>query len=104
MVGGEQAILSFEEFPNVALSRTYCVDSTVADSACSSTAYLGGVKGPLSTIGVTAAVKLKQCDGQLDPNNHVSSILQWAQEAGKATGVITTNRFDKASFSLNYFS
>ena len=25
--------------------------STVADSACSSTAYLGGVKGPISTIG-----------------------------------------------------
>ena len=26
--GGEQAVLSFEEFPNLALSRTYCVDST----------------------------------------------------------------------------
>ena len=26
--GGEQAVLSFEEFPHLALSRTYCVDST----------------------------------------------------------------------------
>ena len=40
--GGEQATLSFEEFPHLALSRTYCVDSIVADSACSATAYLGG--------------------------------------------------------------
>jgi len=97
MVGGEQAILSFEEFPYVALSRTYCVDSTVADSACSATAYLGGVKGPLSTIGVTAAVKYGECGGQRDPNNQVSSILEWAQQAGKATGVVTTNRITDAS-------
>ena len=29
--GGEQAVLSFEEFPHLALSRTYCVDSTGND-------------------------------------------------------------------------
>ena len=55
--GGEQAELSFEQFPNVALSKTYCVDSIVADSACSATAYLGGVKGNLATIGLSAAAR-----------------------------------------------
>ena len=41
MTGG----LRFEDFPHLALVRTYCADHTVADSACSATAYLGGVKG-----------------------------------------------------------
>ena len=57
--GGEQASLSFEEFPHLALSRTYCVDSIVADSACSATAYLGGVKGNRATIGLSAAGRYK---------------------------------------------
>ena len=41
MTGG----LRFEDFPHLALVRTYCADHTMADSACSATAYLGGVKG-----------------------------------------------------------
>ena len=57
--GGEQASLSFEEFPHLALSKTYCVDSIVADSACSATAYLGGVKGNRATIGLSAAGRYK---------------------------------------------
>jgi len=97
MLGGEQAILSYEEFPHFAMSRTYCVDSTVADSACSATAYLGGVKGNIGTIGVSAAVKYKECSGQQDTNNHVSSIMDWAREAGKATGLVTTNGIVDAS-------
>lgn len=36
-VGGEKSSLSFEEFPFVAMSKTYCVDKNVADSACSAT-------------------------------------------------------------------
>lgn len=36
-IGGEEKSLSFEEFPYVAMSKTYCVDKQVADSACSAT-------------------------------------------------------------------
>lgn len=36
-LGGEEKSLSFEEFPYVAMSKTYCVDQQVADSACSAT-------------------------------------------------------------------
>ncbi|KAF4524079.1 hypothetical protein B566_EDAN013971, partial [Ephemera danica] len=44
---------------NEKLARnTYCVDTMVADSACSATAYLCGVKANKATIGVTAAVIL----------------------------------------------
>jgi len=95
--GGEQSSLSFEEFPHVALSKTYCVDSIVADSACSATAYLGGVKGNRATIGLSAAGRYKNCDTQLDTNNHVSTIMDWAQAAGKATAVVSTNGITDAS-------
>lgn len=35
---GEETELSFEKFPYVGLSKTFCVDKQVADSACSATA------------------------------------------------------------------
>lgn len=63
-----------------------------ADSACSATAYLGGVKGNLGTIGVTAAVKFDDYIGESNTSNHVASVLSWAQKAGKATGIVTTTR------------
>lgn len=36
-VGGEKSSLSFEEFPYVSMTKTYCVDKQVADSACAAT-------------------------------------------------------------------
>ena len=100
--GGERASLAFETFPEAALCRTYCVDSTVADSACSATAYLGGVKANIGTLGVTAAVKYKQCSGQNDPESSVSSLLSWAQSAGLATGLVTTTKVTHASPAAAY--
>lgn len=100
--GGESSALSFERFPYSALSKTYCVDSQVADSACSSTAYLSGVKANLGTIGVTAAVPRSDCKASLKPENQVNSILRWAQDAGKRTGIVTTTRVTHASPSGTY--
>ena len=59
--------------------QTYCVDSQVADSACSATAYLGGVKTNIGTIGVTGHVKVDDCDAMNNASNRVSSILKWSQ-------------------------
>ncbi|CAG7733825.1 unnamed protein product [Allacma fusca] len=100
--GGEEAQLHFETFPNLGISKTYCTDSQVADSACSATAYLGGVKTNIGTTGVSSAVTRGVCEGQMDTANHVSSILAWAQAAGKSTGVVTTTRITDASPSGNY--
>ncbi|KAL0275004.1 UNVERIFIED_CONTAM: hypothetical protein PYX00_002998 [Menopon gallinae] len=94
---GEDTFLSFEEFPFVGLSRTYCVDTQVADSACSATAYLGGVKGNIGTIGVNGRVKKQDCDASLLPSNRVDSIAAWAQKAGKSAGLVTTARVTHAS-------
>lgn len=67
--------------------QTYCVDKQVADSACSATAYLCGIKANYGTIGVTGSVPRKDCATSADPEHHVTSIASWAQKAGKATGI-----------------
>lgn len=79
------------------VSQTYCVDSQTADSACSATAYLGGVKANIATIGVTAAVELNDCDEMIKEENHVHSIARWSQEVGKRTGIVTTSTVTDAS-------
>lgn len=58
----------------------------MADSACSATAYLTGVKANYATLGVTAAVQLGDCMAENNTANHVDSIIAWAQAQGKATG------------------
>ncbi|XP_058178314.1 membrane-bound alkaline phosphatase-like [Anopheles ziemanni] len=99
---GEESMLSFEEFPDVGLVKTYCVDKQVADSACTATAYLCGVKANYATIGVTAAVNFSNCAAGNDRRNHVQSIMAWAQAAGKATGIVTTTRVTHASPAGTY--
>ncbi|XP_075217519.1 alkaline phosphatase-like [Lycorma delicatula] len=99
---GENAKLSFENFPYTGLSKTYCVDKQVADSACTSTAYLGGVKANYGTLGVRATVTRGNCSLSNDPENHVHSILMWAQEAGKGTGLVTTANITDASPAGGY--
>jgi alkaline phosphatase len=76
---GEEASLHMDTFPYTGCSKTYCANSQVADSACSSTAYLGGVKGNYATLGVTPAVQKGDCFAQSREENQVSSVLAWAQ-------------------------
>lgn len=77
--------------------QTYCVDKQTADSACSATAYLCGVKANFETIGVTAAVQRDNCSAAQLPENRVDSLIAWAQARGKRTGVVTTTRITHAS-------
>lgn len=78
------------------------MDKQVADSACSATAYLTGVKGNYGTIGLTAAVARNDCEAGNKRSNQVSSILQWAQRAGKGTGLVTTTRITHATPTGTY--
>ncbi|XP_075150219.1 membrane-bound alkaline phosphatase-like [Haematobia irritans] len=94
---GEEESLCLDNFPYTGLSKTYCLNSQVADSSCSATAYLGGVKGNIVTIGVNGNVDFNNCTASRDPNNQVSSIAVWAQKAGKSTGFITTTTLTHAS-------
>jgi len=96
-LGGEEVKLSFEEFPYTANSKTYCVDKQVADSACTSTAYLTGVKAMGSTIGLNAQATRRNCADSMDTTKHTESIGSWAMNAGKEVGFVTTTRVTHAS-------
>jgi len=74
----------------------------VADSACSATAYLCGVKTNIGTIGVTSKVHLGDCPSSIPDEHQVTSIMQWAQWAGKATGIVTNTRVTDASPAGSY--
>ncbi len=51
----------------------------MADSACSATAYLCGVKGNIDTIGVDANVQVKDCEAMNNEAFHPTSVMSWAQ-------------------------
>ena len=57
---GEENVLSWENFPWTALSKTYNVDEQVADSAGTATAFLGGVKTAAGKQVITCQVALKR--------------------------------------------
>ncbi|XP_023212014.1 alkaline phosphatase, tissue-nonspecific isozyme-like isoform X2 [Centruroides sculpturatus] len=99
---GEEQFLAFEKFPYVSLVKTYALDKQVADSANTATAYLCGVKANFGTLGVNGRVKFEDCQASKDVSNHVTSILEWAQNAGKSTGFITTTRVTHASPAALY--
>ncbi|XP_017781185.1 PREDICTED: membrane-bound alkaline phosphatase-like [Nicrophorus vespilloides] len=101
---GEENYLSFEEFPYTGLSKTYCVDTQVADSACSATAYLCGIKANMGTIGVTGSVPYSECEPSKNESTHVTSIGRWSQLKNKRTGLVTTTRVTHASPSGVYAS
>lgn len=65
-----------------------------------------GVKANAGTIGVNAKVPYAHCKAGLDKSTHTSSIAEWAMNAGKWAGLITTTRLTDASpsGSLVFFS
>ncbi|XP_017066483.1 membrane-bound alkaline phosphatase [Drosophila eugracilis] len=97
LLGDSAEQVYFDRFPYTGFSKTYCVNRQVADSACTATAYLGGVKGNYGTIGVNANVPRYSCNGAANEEDRVLSIAQWAQAAGKDAGFVTTARVTHAS-------
>lgn len=69
----------------------------VADSACSATAYLHGVKANYGTIGFNAKTERSDCNAFLNPATRTQSLAKWAQDQGMATGLVTTSRITHAT-------
>ncbi|KAL8591147.1 hypothetical protein ACOMHN_049929 [Nucella lapillus] len=95
--GGEGSLLTFEKFPYTAMSKTYCADHQVTDSAASSTAFQCGVKTNKGTLGVDQRVPRYDCPQSLEPGMALTSILDWSLAAGKSVGLVTTTRITHAT-------
>jgi alkaline phosphatase len=93
---GEENLLSFEKFPNVALSRTYSVNQQVSDSAPTMTAMVTGVKANDGALSVTADVVR---GGSLATTSiqKLKTILEQAKDRGMATGLVSTARITHAT-------
>nr|XP_025134250.1 intestinal-type alkaline phosphatase-like isoform X1 [Bubalus bubalis] len=92
---GPETPLAMDQFPYMALSKTYNVDRDVPDSAGTTTAYLCGVKTRMKVIGVSAAAQFNQCNTTY--GNEVTSVMNRAKKAGKSVGVVTTTTVQHAS-------
>ena len=98
---GESHSLAFEKLlPHTAMVKTYTHDSQVADSAPTATAITSGVKSLNGTIGVDQTAVLKDCSSQA--GSTTKSIFEQAEEAGLATGVISTARITHATPAAAY--
>ncbi|CAF1124283.1 unnamed protein product [Adineta ricciae] len=97
---GEDFVTEMEQFQHLGLAKTYNIDAQTPDSAGTATAYLCGVKAQSGTIGVDGRTTRGDCRSSIGAN--VSSILDWAQQAGKKVGIITTTRVTHATPSAAY--
>lgn len=97
---GEDHQLTFERFPAVALSKTYNTNQQTADSAGTMTAMITGVKTLAGVLSVDGSVRRGDCaSGQ---GAEVPSLLEEAEAAGLATGVISTARITHATPGATY--
>lgn len=83
--------LCFTQFPNAALVTTYSATNGVTDSAAAGTALATGNKTRNGALGVLA-----------DKETEVTSVAQWASQAGAAVGVSTSVSVDHATPAAFY--
>ena len=96
---GEEHLLAWEHFPYTALAKTYNTDSQTPDSAGTMTAIATGVKSHMGAIGVSAGAR-GDCAGSLD--RQLLSWLRLADDAGLATGIVSTARLTHATPAATY--
>jgi alkaline phosphatase len=92
---GEEHQLSFDKFNNVALIKTYNTDAQVPDSAGTISAILTGEKTRMGVLGVTSQVERGNCVQAL--RHELPTIVEMAEDAGFASGVISTARITHAT-------
>ncbi|MCB1684707.1 MAG: alkaline phosphatase, partial [Pseudomonadales bacterium] len=97
---GEEYVLPFETFPNVALVKTYNTDSQVADSAGTMSAIMTGEKTRIGMISVGPDAAQNDCAAGLKYS--LPTLLEAAEDAGRATGIVTTTRITHATPAATY--
>ncbi|XP_058835960.1 membrane-bound alkaline phosphatase-like [Topomyia yanbarensis] len=102
-LGNENNVLSFERFPYLGTARPYCVNRQVADSACSASAYLSGVKTNYGMINVAPHVPRYNCEYNRTEAEFLG-LMEWAQDSAKGTGIVTNTPITDASPAGAYAS
>lgn len=99
-LAGEEHSLSFEAFPHVALVKTYNTDMQVPDSAGTMSAIVTGEKTRAGVLSIAANAPRGDCAAALA--NPLPTLLEQAEQAGLATGLVSTARITHATPAANY--
>lgn len=97
---GEDHQLSFERLPYVALAKTYSDTDQTADSAPTMSALMTGVKTGRLMISVGPDARTGDCGSARGES--MLTLLELAEVAGMATGVVTTTRLTHATPAATY--
>jgi alkaline phosphatase len=92
---GEEYVLPFERFENVALVKTYNTNAQVPDSAGTATAMHSGVKTKIGVVGVGPDVVRGDCASGLA--NGLPLLGEEVKERGLALGIVSTARLTHAT-------
>ncbi len=99
---GEDNRLSFEEFPQLALVRTFSANQQVSDSAPTATAMVTGWHANDGALSVGPEVAENEADAaRVAPYAH-QTILELAESRGLSTGIVSTARITHATPASNY--
>ncbi len=97
---GESTQTAMDSLDYAALVKTYSNDAQVSDSAPTATAFMTGVKANAGTIDVGPESIEGNCASS--KGFELTSIIALAQDAGLATGVISTARLTHATPAAAY--
>ena len=92
---GEEYVLPFEIFENVALVKTYNSNAQVPDSAGTASAMHTGVKTKIGVLGVGPDVTAGDCESGLA--NALPILGEQATARGLALGIVSTARITHAT-------
>ncbi|WP_230346964.1 alkaline phosphatase [Methylobacillus methanolivorans] len=99
---GERNKLAFEKLPYLALSKTYSANQQTSDSAPTMTAIVTGVKTNDGVISVDQRVANGDRDNSKVQAAKLATILELAEQNGRATGVVSTARITHATPAATY--
>jgi alkaline phosphatase len=97
---GEENLLSFERLPYLALSKTYCTDAQVSDSAGTMSAMVTGVKTRSGVLSLDEGVT--RGDWRSAGGRELTTLLEIAEQRGMQTGIVTTTRVTHATPAASY--
>ena len=97
---GEEHLLAFERFPDVALVKTYNTDMQVPDSAGTMSAIVTGIKTRAGVLSIKPSVPRGDCEAALAAP--VETLLEALESRGFRTGVVSTATITHATPAANY--
>lgn len=97
---GEENSLSWEDFPDTALSRTYNTNSQTPDSAGTASAMTTGAKTRMGVLGIGQQATRGDCAQAKAAR--LMNLWELAAASGLATGVVTTTSITDATPASTY--